>query len=142
MKKVLSELDPAALFLIGSGTNLVDLFLQLFEILKGIGTAAGIAQDCGGVEHCHHVDAAAFEPLSVFFGDLEVFFDDFCGSNTPQTDNDFWPDQGDLISEITDAGVLLCVQRIAVLRWTAFDDVGDINVAFAAQINDFQHIVQ
>ena len=89
-----------------------------------------------------HLHAAPAEPLAVFGGDFEILLDDGLGCNAAETDNDFGLDQCNLVAKITDAGILLRFQRIPVLGRTALDDVGNIAVAVAAQINDPKHIVQ
>ena len=124
------------------GADLPNLFLEDLQILKGLGAAAGVPQNGGGVEQGHHVHPGLLKPLAVLLGDLEVGLDEPHGGDAAQTYDDLGPDDGHLVAQVADAGVLLRIQGITVLRRTALDHVGDVHVLFSAQVNDLQHVVQ
>ena len=117
------------------GADLADFGLELFKILEGFRTLAGVAEQCGGVVDRHHVDAGPVEPLPVLFGDLEILTNEAGGGNAAQTDDDFRPDERDLIAEVADACVHLHVQRVAILWGTAFDHIAN-EVLGAVQVDD------
>ena len=75
-------------------------------------------------------------------GDFEIRLDETHGGDPPQTDDDLWTDEGHLVAKVVNTGVLLRIQRVPVLRRTAFDDVGDVHVFLPAQIDELQHLVQ
>ena len=94
------------------------------------------------MEQGHHLDAGLLEPLAVFLGDLEILLDDAHGGDAAQTYDDLGADQGRLIAEIADAGILLRIQGVPVLRRTALDDVGNVDVLMPVQVDELQHVVQ
>ena len=62
------------------------------------------------MEYGHHGDAGLFKPQAMLTSDLEVGFDEAHGGDPSQTDDDLRPDEGHLVAEVADAGVLLRVQ--------------------------------
>ena len=94
------------------------------------------------MEQGGHVDPGLLKPLAVLLGDFEVGLDETDGGDAPQADDDFGADQGHLVAQVADAGVLLGVQRVAVVGGTAFDHVGDVHVLVPAQVDELQHLVQ
>ena len=64
--KNLAESAPAGgAFSIGVGAQLLDLGLELFQVLKGLGPAPGVPEDGRRVEQGGHMDTGLFEPLAV-----------------------------------------------------------------------------
>ena len=114
--------------LISSVADLTDLGLNGFEIYEGFGAATGITKNGGGMEQCGHPDAGLVDPLAVFAGDLEILTDQTAGGNAAQADDDLGADQGHLIAQVVDTGILLGVQGIAILGRTALEYVCDIHV--------------
>lgn len=102
--------------LVSMGANLTDFSLKLLQILKGLRTAAGVPKDGGGMENSGHMDSGLLKPLAVFLGNLEVGLNQAHGGNPPQAHDDLGPDQGHLVAQVADAGLLLQIQRIPVLR--------------------------
>lgn len=60
---------------------------------------------------------------------------------TPERDDDFGIDDLELAHEVRPKDSLLFWKRIAVVRWTVFDDVSDINVS-ADQPSRLKHLIQ
>lgn len=125
----------------GMNADLFDLGLETFQIPEGVRTLADIPQERRGVIHGHKPDAAFFCPLTMVFGDAEVFPNQLLGGNSPQADDDFRPDELCLHPQPGDAGFLLCLQGISVLRRTALDDITDVAV-LTAETDDGKHIVE
>ena len=90
----------------------------------------------------HHQAAILLEELAVLLADLKVRADDLHGADAAQTHDDLGLHQCPLPLEIALAGVLLRVQRVAVLGRAALDDVGDIAVLFAVQVDGEEVFVQ
>ena len=88
-----------------------------------------------------HLHAAPLEPLSVLLRDLKVLLDDDLCRNAPEAHDDLRLHQRRLPPQIADAGVLLHVQRVPVLRRAALDHVGNVDLC-PVQMDDLQHIVQ
>ena len=81
-----------------------------------------------------HPEGTLLHPLAVLAGDAIVRVDQPFGGNTAQAYDDLWPDQGNLIAQIADAGVLLRFQWIPVMGRAALDNVGNIAVRLPAQV--------
>ena len=88
-----------------------------------------------------HPDSVFLCPLAMLLGDPVVFPDKLLGGDSSETDNDFRSDQRHLISQVTDASFLLCLQRIPVMRRAALDDIGNVTV-FSAQVHNGKHVIQ
>ena len=89
-----------------------------------------------------HGHAGLFHPLAVLPGDAIVLPDEAHGGDAAQADDDLGPDEGHLVAEIADAGILLGVQGVTVVGGTALDDVGDVHVFLPVQVDELQHVVQ
>ena len=122
--------------------ELVDLLAQLQEILEGGGLLVRVAQKRGGVERRHHQGAVLFKELAVLARDFHIGLDDAHRRDAAEADDDFRADQRHLVAQPADAGLLLLGQRVAVLRRAAFDDVRDVDVHFAVQIDGGEHLVE
>ena len=95
----------------------------------------GIAQQGGGVEGCRHVDVAFFEKLSVLACDFEIGFDDAHGGDAAEAYDDLRTQQGGLIAQPVHAGFLFLLQGIAVLRRAAFDDICNVDIRAAVEVD-------
>ena len=89
----------------------------------------------------HHQRAVPVKELAVLLADLEVRLDQLHGADAAQTHDDLGLHQPHLGPEIAPAGILLRVQGIPVLRRTALDGVGDIDI-LPVQADHGQHVVQ
>ena len=87
-------------------------------------------------------DAVFLRPLPMFARDAEILTDELHRGNAPEADNDLRAQQPHLLAQVADARLLLDLQRVTVVRRTAFDDVGDVAVFRAVKVNDRQHVVQ
>ena len=128
--------------LIYLGADLLDLVAQEQEIAKGAFHLALIAQQRRGVEHRHHPCSLTLDPLAVFAGDPEVGFDDLHAGDPSEGDDDLRSDEARLLSEIADTAVLLVILRIAVHGRSALDDIGDIDVLLAVEVDGIEHFVE
>ena len=88
-----------------------------------------------------HLHAGPVEPLPMLLGNTKSLVNDPHGGDSAQTNDDFGADQGRLGAEITNTGVLLCVQGVPIAGRAAFDDVGDVDLG-AGQVNQGQHQIQ
>ena len=93
------------------------------------------------MEQRHHQRAVAVKELAVLLRNFEVRLDQLHGADAPQTHDDLGLHQPHLRPQIAPAGVLLRVQRVPVLRRTALDGVGDIDI-LPVQADHGQHVVQ
>ena len=64
------------------------------------------------------------------------------GRHTPQADHDLRLEQAELLPQPGHTGLALGGQGVAVLRRAALDDVGDIAVLFAVQVDGKEVFVQ
>ena len=74
-------------------------------------------------------------------GDAKVRLDDRHRGNAPETDDELRTDQITLRVQPVTARRLLLVERVAVVRRAAFDDVRNI-YARTVEIDHFKHIVE
>ena len=100
-----------------------------------------VAQQRGRVIQRHHLYAVLLEELPVLARDLEVGLDHLHRADAPETDENLRLHQLHLAAQITAAGLLLRVERVAVLRRTALDAVGDVD-ARAVEPDHREHIVE
>ena len=89
----------------------------------------------------HHQRAAAVKELAVLLTDLEVRLYQLHGADAAQTHDDLGLHQPHLRPQIGTAGVFFLAQWVAVLRRTALDGVGDIDI-LPVQADHGQHVVQ
>ena len=94
------------------------------------------------MEHRHHQDALPFDDGAVFTRDTQIGLDQLHPGNPAEGDDDPRSDQARLLAQIADTAVLLVLLGIAVMGRTAFDDVGDIDVLSAVEVNGKQHLVE
>ena len=83
----------------------------------------------------------AANPGAVIPGNSIIRVNNPSCSDPAKADNDLWLYQLYLLTQITDTGVLLLIQRIPISRRAAFYNVGYVAV-FAIHTDDGQHIVQ
>ena len=100
------------------------------------------AADAAGQEGAHEQDAALLDELSVLLCHRKVRADHPLCGNAAQTDHDLWPQQTELFPQPGHAGLALGGQRVPVLGRAAFDDVGNIAVPAAVQIDGEQISIQ
>ena len=89
----------------------------------------------------HGAGAFNVEPLPMLAGDAKVRLDDRHRSDAPETDDELRADQIALRVQPVAARSLLLVERVTVVRRTAFDDVRNVYVR-AVEIDHFEHIVE
>ena len=94
------------------------------------------------MEGGHHQDAALFEKDPVFPGDLDVRLDELHGGDAPQAHQDFRPQQGELVPQPGEAGLLLLGLGVPVLGRAALYHVGDVDVGVPVQVHRGQELVQ
>ena len=75
-------------------------------------------------------------------GDAVLRIDDPLGSDATQAHDDLGLHQGHLLTQIPNAGILLFLRRVPVLRRAALDDIGDIAILASIQIDDAKHLIQ
>ena len=121
--------------------QLPDLGLDGLQILKGFRPLSNIPQQRCRMVDGGHLTAAPGKPLAMLAGDFEVLLDDGLGSDAAQAHDDLGSDEGCLSTKKVDAGILLHVLRVTILRRTALYHVGDIDFG-SVQTNDLQHIIQ
>ena len=121
---------------------LSDLLPDGQQILEGFGSLAYVPQQCGGMVDGGHPDPVFLHPLAVLPGDAVFGINDPLGCNTAQADDDPGLDQCHLIAKISDAIILLRFHGVPVPGRAALDDVGNIAVFLAVQVNDGKHIIQ
>ena len=102
----------------------------------------GVAQQGGGVEGGHHQHAVFLEELPVLLGDLDVGLDQLHGGHPAQAHQNLGPEQGELVAQPADAGLLLLGEGVPVLRGPALDDIGDVDVALPVQVHRRQELIQ
>ena len=98
------------------------------QVLKGLGSFCHITQQGAGMVGGAHPHIALSHPCAMLAGDAELGIDDLLGGDSAKADDDFRPDQSNLVAQIPHTGLLLNLQRIPVPGRAAFDDVGDIAV--------------
>ena len=89
---------------------------------------SGVAQQGGGVKGCHHQGFPLLKEDAVFLGDFDVRLDELHGGNATQAHQDLGPQQGELVAEIADAGLLFLGLGVPVHRGAAFHNIGDIHI--------------
>ena len=97
------------------GAYVPDLGLDLLQIIEGLGAPPGIPEDGSRVVYGGHPHAGALHPLAVLPGDLEVRTNDTQCRHSAQADDDLRSDQGRLVAEIADTGILFGVQWVTVV---------------------------
>ena len=90
----------------------------------------------------HHQHAVFFKEQAVLARDAKVRLDDPHRGDPAQTDDDLGAQQLDLVAQPADAQLLLLGLGVAVVRRTALDDIGDIDILFSVQIHRQQHFVE
>ena len=128
-------------FLVRVGAGLPDFGLEALQVLKALRPLAGVPQQGGGVVHGHHPHPGLFDPLAMLTGDFEVLLDELHGGDASQADDDLRFEQGHLVAQIADTGLLLNVQGVPVLGRAALDHVADEHL-LPLQVDHGQHIVQ
>lgn len=127
---------------IGVIAHFLDLVPQGGKILKSGGFVLGLTEQGGRVEGAHEGDAALFGENAVFLGHRKAGPNHPLGRNPAQAYHDFGPQNPELFPQPGHAGFALVGQRVAVLGRPALDDVGDIAVFGAVQIDGKQVFVQ
>ena len=94
------------------------------------------------MEGGHHQGLALFEKNAMLFGDLQVRLNQLLARDASQTHQDLGPQQGELVAQVADAGILLSGQGVPVLGRAALDNVGDVHVGVPVQVHGGQHFVQ
>ena len=94
------------------------------------------------MEGAHEQDAALLDELPMLLCHRKVRADHPLRGNAAQTDHDLWPQQTELFPQPGHAGLALGRQRVPVLGRAAFDDVGNIAVPAAVQIDGEQISIQ
>ena len=89
-----------------------------------------------------HGHPCFLHPLPVLLGDPIVGVNEPLGGDAAQADDHLGAQQGHLVAQIADTGVLLGVQGVPVVGRAALDNIGDVYVFLPAQINEGEHIVQ
>ena len=89
----------------------------------------------------HSAGAFDIEPLPVLTGDAKIRFYDCHRGDAPEAYDEFRAYQIALCVQPVTARRLLLVERVAVVRRTAFDDVRNV-YARAVEIDHFQHVVE
>ena len=122
--------------------HLADLIPQRHEVAEGLGLVLGLAEKGGGMEGAHEEDAVLLDEGAVLLRHREVGADHPLGSDAAQTDHDLGPQQAELLPQPRHTGLALGGQRVAVLGRAAFDDVGDVAVGGAVEVDGKKVFVQ
>ena len=122
--------------------DLLDLLPQGQKVGEGVRLAAGLAEKSGRVVGGHEEDAVLIVELAVLPDYRKVLPDHPLGRHPPQTDHDLRFEQTELLPQPGHTGFALGGQGVAVLRRAALDDVGDIAVLFAVQVDGEEVFVQ
>ena len=94
------------------------------------------------MQHGHHPHALLLDECAVLSGDAQVGLYQPHAGDPAEGDDDLGADDARLLAQISDAALLLVLLRIAVLRRTAFDDVGDVDVFAAVEVDGVQQLVE
>lgn len=111
------------------------------QVAERFRSFAHVAQERRRVVDRRVKHAVALRPLPVLAGNAEVRGDQPFRGNSAEADDDLRPQEGKLRRQIADTGILLVVHRVAVLRWAALDDVGNVRI-IAAEVDDREHVVK
>ena len=123
-------------------TDLFDLVSQALKVLKRLFHLVRIAQDRRGMEHRHHPDPFGVDPDPVLSGDPKIRLDQPHSGDPAECDDDLRTDHLGLRPEIADTGVLLVLLRVAVVRRTALDDIGDVDILVTVEIDGVEHFIK
>ena len=124
------------------GANFPELFPDCNEIVKSFRTFVHVPQQSRGVKCCRDPHAILPGPFPMLPGDPEKGINHPLGSDSSQANNYLRLDEIILFLKLAYAGILLIRFRIPVPWRAAFDDIGNITVGFAAQIDNGEHIIQ
>ena len=122
--------------------HLVDLVPQGNKVRKSGGLVLGAAQQSGRVEGAHEQDAVFLDELAVLLRDRKILADHPLCSDAPEADHDLRLQQAELLPQPRHTGFALFGLRVAVLGRAALDDVGDIAVPAAIQVDGKEILVQ
>ena len=123
-------------------TDLVDFFSELQKIVKRVGLAARVAEDGGGMEHCHHKYTVFLEPDTVLLGDFYIGLYDPAGGDPAQAHDYLWSDKADLVAQPFDTHLLLLGLGVAVFGRAALNDICYVNILVAVKVNGGEHFVE
>ena len=117
------------------GAVVPDRLLKRLEVHEGVRTEPRVPQQGGGVIERHRHDPVLDRPLAVLPADLEIGPDEAHRGDPPQTDKDLRAYELDLMLQPRAAGGDLLLRGVTILRRTAFDGIGDINIRFPVEIH-------
>ena len=121
--------------------DLCDFLPQGHKVAKDSGLVVWVAQQRCGVVGRHEQCALLVEKFTVVAGNREARVEHPLRGHAAQTDNDFGTDQLKLLAQPRHARGGFFRQRVAVLRRTALDAVGDVD-ARAVEPDHREHIVE
>ena len=102
----------------------------------------GLTEQGGGVERPHEEDAVLLNKGAVLLRHRKVGAYHPLGGDAAQADDDFRPQQTELLSQPGHTGFALGGQGVAVLGRAALDDVGDIAVGGTVEVDGKEVFVQ
>ena len=111
----------------------IDFISQLKKILKRLRLVVRIAKQGSGVKCSHHENPVLFNKLAMLLRYLEIGTDKPLSGNSTDTNYNFRAHKPDLLSKPRDASALLLRLGITIVRRSAFNHVGDVNILSPVQ---------
>jgi hypothetical protein len=119
----------------------IKLSLDLLHIRKHFLLAARVTQQSRRMVDRSHQKIAFFKPRAVLLGDFEIRFNQTHSGNSAKANDDFGIDQAHLLTQESDASILLRRKRITVFGRTAFENICNVNV-LAVNVNCIQIFIK
>ena len=122
--------------------HLVYFIPQGHKVAESLRLVLGLTEQGGGVERPHEEDAVLLNKGAVFLRHRKVGADHPLGGDAAQADDDFRPQQTELLPQPGHTSLALGGQGVAVLGRAALDDVGDIAVGGTVEVDGEEVFVQ
>ena len=122
--------------------HLVYFIPQGHKVAESLRLVLGLTEQGGGVERPHEEDAVLLNKGAVLLRHRKVGAYHPQGGDAAQADDDFRPQQTELLSQPGHTGFALGGQGVAVLGRAALDDVGDIAVGGTVEVDGKEVFVQ